>query len=72
MHLSKTLANHISYECKFDERKCVSDQWWNNDKCQCECETHHVCEKDYIWIPVTCICQNRKYLASIMDDLVIT
>ena len=32
---SKTLAKHISCECKcrFDERKCNSDQWWNNDKC---------------------------------------
>ena len=29
----KTLAKHISYECKcrFDERKCNSNQWWNND-----------------------------------------
>ena len=32
---SKTLAKHISCECKckFDGRKCNSDQWWNNDKC---------------------------------------
>ena len=32
---SKTLTKHISCECKcrFDERKCNSDQWWNNDKC---------------------------------------
>ena len=31
---SKTLAKHISweYKCKFHERKCKSDQWWNNDK----------------------------------------
>ena len=28
----------------------------------------HVCEKDYIWNAATCSCQNRKYLASIMDD----
>ena len=36
---SKTLAKHISCECKcrFDERKCNSDQWWNN-KCRHECE----------------------------------
>ena len=19
------------------EKKCISDQWWNNDKCQCKC-----------------------------------
>ena len=32
----KTLRKHISCECKcrFDARKCNSDQWWNNDKCQ--------------------------------------
>ena len=31
---SKTLAKHMSweYKCKFHERKCKSDQWWNNDK----------------------------------------
>ena len=35
---SKTLASHISCECecKFDERKCNSNQCWNNDKCWCE------------------------------------
>ena len=29
---SKTLAKHISceYKCRFDGRKCNSDQWWNN------------------------------------------
>ena len=37
---SKTLAKHISckFKCKFDERKCNSDQWWNNDKFWCECK----------------------------------
>ena len=32
---SKALAKHISCECKcrFDGRKCNSDQWWNNNKC---------------------------------------
>ena len=35
----KTLTKHISCKCKcrFDERKCNSDQWWNN-KCRHECE----------------------------------
>ena len=28
--------------------------------------------KDYIWNPSTCICENRKYLVSVMDDSVIT
>ena len=31
----KTLTKHVSCECKckFDETKCKSNQWWNNDKC---------------------------------------
>ena len=35
---SKLLAKVISCEskCKFDGRKCNSDQNWNNDKCRCE------------------------------------
>ena len=41
-------------------------------KCWCECKEHPICEKDYIWNPSTCICENGKYLASIMDDSVIT
>ena len=28
----------------------------------------NVCEKDYVWNPDTCYCENRKYLASIMGD----
>ena len=69
----KTLTKHISRECKckFDGRKCDSDQWWNNNKCWCECKKRHVCEKDYVWNPATCKFENGKYLASIMNDSVI-
>ena len=31
--------------CKFDSRKCNSNQKWNNNKCQCECRhprKHHL------------------------------
>ena len=71
---SKTLTKHISCKCKckFNGRKFNSDQWWNNDKCQCECKKHHICEKDYIRNPATCSCEDGKYLASIMDDSAIT
>ena len=64
---SKTSTKYISCErkCKFDRRKCNSDQCWNNNKCRCECEKRHVCEKDYVWNPSTCNSRNRKYLASI-------
>ena len=66
----KKLTKHISCECKckFDGGKCNSDQWWNNDKCRCECKRRHVCEKDYIWNPSTISCENGKYSASMMND----
>ena len=64
----KILLNHISYEFKFDATKCKWNQWWNNNKCRCECKKIHVWEKEYVWNPSTCICENGKYLASIMDD----
>ena len=61
---SNILAIDISckYKCRFDGKKCNSDQWWNNNKCWCECKIPHVCEKDYIWSPATCSCENGKYL----------
>ena len=70
---SKTLTKHISCKCKcrFQRKKCNSDQWWNNDKCLCECKKH-VCKKDYIWNRAKFSCKNGKYLASVMDDSAIT
>ena len=67
---SKTLTKHIprKCKCKFDGRKCNSNQKWNNDKFWCECKKHHRCEKDYTWNPATCSCENGKYLASIIDN----
>ena len=61
---------HIPCECKckFDGGNYSSGQWWNNDKCWCECKKRHVCEKDYVRNPATCNCENGKYLASIMID----
>ena len=43
------------------------NQWWNNNKCRCECIKIHVCEKHYVWNPATCNCESGKYLASITD-----
>ena len=69
---SETLTKHISCECKckFDETKCNSNQWWNNDKCRCGCKKRNICENDYIWNPATCNCENGKYLVSIMDTII--
>ena len=66
----KTLTKHISckFKCKMDRTKNNLNQWWNNDKCRCECKKHHICEKGCAWNPATCSCENRKYLASIIDD----
>ena len=71
INVSKSLTKHISgeWKCRFDGRKCNADQCWNNDECWCECRKRHVCEKDYVWNPVTCNCGNGTYLASAMDDL---
>ena len=65
---SKTLTKHISCECKckFDETKCNSNQWWNNDKFWCESKKHLISEKDCL--ESTCNCENGKYIASIMDN----
>ena len=49
---SKTLIKLISCEwkCKFDERKCNLNQWWNNNKCQCECNKRYVCGAAVYWL----------------------
>ena len=44
------------------------DQWWNNEKCRRECKKIHIREKNYVSNHTTCNYENRKYLASIMDD----
>ena len=66
----RTLKMHISCKCKckFDGKKCNSDQWWNNDKCQCDCKKCHVHEKKLCLESRYSSCENGKYLASIMDD----
>ena len=66
---SKTLTKPISSKCKcrLDEIKCHSDQWWNNNKCTCECKKHHVFERDYICNTSSSSFKNGKYFGSIMD-----
>ena len=75
INVSKTLIKHRSCECKckFDGRKCSSNQKWNNNKSWCECKNlkEHVCGKDHIWNPATYSCENGKYLAGNIDNSVI-
>ena len=63
---------HAICKCRFDGEKSNSKQWGNNNKCWCGCKKVDTCEKDYVWNTATCNCENGKYLASIMDDSVIT
>ena len=69
----KTLAKHISFECKckFDGRKCNSDQWWNNDKCRCECKNVMYLKKIIFGILLYVVVKIQEVLGSIMDDSVI-
>ena len=73
----KILTRHISCECKckFEGTKCNSNQKGNNDRCRCECKNpkeHNACEKDYVWNPATCSCENGERLSRAIDDSVIT
>ena len=63
--------------CKsnFNKWKCKSNQNWNNDKLRWECKNpkrHHAQKKDYNWNSVTCSFESGNYLASIIDDSVLT
>ena len=55
-------------KCKFDGTKYKLNKWWNNDKCWYGYKKYHICEKDYVWNPSTCDCENGKYLTIIMND----
>ena len=70
----KVLKKHTTRKCKckFDGTKYNSDQKWNNGKYWCEYKKFYICEKDYIWNPAAWSCKNNKYLASVIDDSVIT
>ena len=67
---SKTLIKHISYEfkCKFDGKKHNSDQWWNINKCRCECKKRMYVKKIIFGIVLHVVVKMEKYLASVMDD----
>ena len=43
----KTLTKFFHANANVDlmEKKCQSNQWWNNDKCWFECKKHHICKK---------------------------
>ena len=66
---SKTLTTYISCECKyrFKRKKCNLNQWWNNDKCRCECKNIYM-KKNMFWNIATCNCKNAMHSSAIMHD----
>ena len=67
---AKTLAKHISLDCKckVDSTVCNSNQRWNIDKCQYKCKKDSTCKKEYSYNPSTCIFENSSYLKSNVDN----
>ena len=59
---AKTMAKHISCDCKckFNSTACNSNQERNNKTCQCERKNYRKCKNDYSWNPGTCICENSN------------
>ena len=70
MNESKILTKSVSCKCKckFDGRKCDSNQKSKNNKCRFKSKKHHICKKGYIWNLATCSCKNGKYLTAFIDD----
>ena len=64
---AKTLVKHVSCDCKFrsNSTTCNSNLKWNSDK---KFKKYHTCKKDYNWNPNTGICENSRYLKSIVDN----
>ena len=54
------------------EQTVIHINGWITMSVDASIKKHHVYETEYVWNPSTCICENGKYLASIMDDSVIT
>ena len=51
------------YICRLDEIICNNKQYWNEDKCRCECKKlgdKGVCDKGFIWNPSNCRCECDK------------
>ena len=62
---SKTVAYHISFECKCESNgwKCKSREKWKKDKHECKDKKlikHRTCEEEYAWSPSTCACECDK------------
>ena len=66
---ANTVVKHISCssKCKFKSTSCKSNRKWNNETCQHECINYSTCKKRLWFETSTFICENGKYLKSIVD-----
>ena len=49
--------------CRLDSSVCNNKQYWNKDKCMCECKeliNKGACGKEFIWNPGNCECECNK------------
>ena len=62
-------ARHIEWhetckwKCRLDSSICNNRQYWNDDKCRCECKElidKGVCDKESVWNPSNCECECDK------------
>ena len=50
-------------QCRLDKIICNNKQWYNKDKCRCECKElidKGVCKREYTWNPSNCECECDK------------
>ena len=55
-------------ECRLDRIICNNKQYWNGDKCRCECKKlvdKDVCDKGFIWNPSNCKCESTNLVISV-------
>ena len=45
------------------------ESMWNDDKRRCECKKRCICEKDYIWNPDICSCENTYQVLCMIQQL---
>ena len=70
---AKTKTKHIScdFKCKFSSTTYNLNKKLNKETYKFECKKHRKCKRDYSWNSSACICENIKYLKSIVDTSVI-
>ena len=62
---SKTVTNdlHVNVNVDLMEKNVIQINGGIMINVDVSVKKNHACEKDYVWNPATCICENGKYLA---------